>query len=145
MRLLFLPVVAFLAAGSVVAVAADDPIAARQALMKKNGGAAKTAFDMAGGKAPFDAAQAAAAMKTIQDDMVEFVTLFPEGSDKGDTTASPKIWEDMAGFKAAADKLVADAKVAEAAAAGGQEAFAATLNAVGGDCQACHQTYRIKK
>jgi cytochrome c556 len=144
MRLMFLPVVAFLVAGSVAAVAADDPIQARQALMKKNGGAAKIAFDMAGGKAPFDAATAAAAMKTIQDDMVEFVTLFPEGSDQGDTKASPSIWTDMAGFKAAADKLVADAKTAEAAAATGAEAFGAALGAVGGDCQGCHQTYRLK-
>jgi cytochrome c556 len=127
------------------AAAADDPIAARQALMKKNGGAAKTAFDMAEGKTPFDAGAAAGAMKTLQDDMATFVTLFPEGSDQGDTAASPKIWEDMAGFKAAADKLAADAKTAEAAAAQGQQAFAAALGPIGADCGGCHKVYRIKK
>jgi cytochrome c556 len=127
------------------AFAADDPIAARQELMKHNGGAAKIAVDMIKGAKPFDVAAAADAMKTLQDDMVTFVTLFPEGSDKGKTSASPKIWEDMDGFKAAAAKLAADAKTAGEAAAQGVDAFKVAFNAVGSDCGACHQAYRVKK
>lgn len=128
-----------------LAFAADDPIAARKDVMKHNGGAAKIAVDMIKGDKPFDAAAAAAAMQTLQDDMVTFVTLFPAGSDKGDTSASPKIWEDMDGFKAAAAKLAADAKTAGEAAAQGVDAFKVAFNAVGGDCGACHQAYRVKK
>lgn len=128
-----------------LAVAADDPIAARKDLMKHNGGAAKAAVGMIKGEKPFDAAEAAAAMKTITDDMATFVTLFPEGSDKGDTSAAPKIWEDMDGFKAAAAKLSADAKTAGDAAAGGLDAFKVAFNTVGNDCGACHQKYRLKK
>jgi cytochrome c556 len=135
---------AFSAAG--IVHAADDPIAARQALMKKNGAAAKAAVGFVKGDTPYDADKAAEAMKTIASDLTEFVTLFPEGSDKGgDTTASPEIWKDMDGFKALAAKTVADANAAATAAAGGVEAFKTAFMAVGGDCQSCHQKYRVKK
>lgn len=125
------------------AVGQDDPIAARQQLMKMNGGAAKAASDMIKGNTPFDATAAAAAMKTIQEDMVTFVTLFPEGSESGgETKASAKIWEDKAGFEAAAAKLGADAKAAEEAAANGLDAFKTAFGAVGADCGGCHEAYR---
>ncbi len=125
-----------------IAVGQDDPIAARQALMKANGGAMKAASDMVKGTTPYDAAAAAAAMKTVQDDMVKFAALFPEGSDQGDTKASPAIWSDNAGFMAAVDKIVADAKAAETAAAQGIEAFGPALQAVGANCSGCHKAYR---
>ena len=128
-----------------VAFAADDPIQARKELMKNNGEAAKVAFGMIQGKVPYDADKAAAAMKTLQDDMAVFPTLFPEGSDKGDTAAAPAIWENMEDFKAHAAKLVADAKVAEAAAPDGLDAFKAAAAAVGQDCGGCHELYRLKR
>lgn len=127
-----------------VAHAAGDPIQARRAIMKANAEAARTAFGMAQGKVPYDAAEAAAAMKTLQDDMAEFPTLFPDGSDKGNTHASPAIWQNMDDFKARAAKLAADAKVAEAAAPNGLDAFRATVGAIGQDCGACHELYRLK-
>ena len=146
MRLSIAFAVAALALSTVVpAHAADDPIAARQALMKKNGAAAKVAVDLMKGATPYDPAKAAAAMKDIADDMTVFVTLFPEGSDKGDTAASPAIWTDMAGFKALADKTIADATAAGTAAAGGLESFKTAFAAVGGDCQSCHEKDRLKK
>jgi cytochrome c556 len=134
---------ALIAAG--IAGAQEDPIKARKAVMEKNQDAAKIVFGMAQGKTPFDAAQAAAAMKTIQDDMAVFPTLFPEGSDQGDTAAQPAIWQNMDDFKAKAAKLAADAKTAEAAAAQGLDAFAASLGDVGRGCGACHELYRKKR
>jgi cytochrome c556 len=125
------------------AVGQDDPIAARQAIMKANNSATRDAFGMASGKTPYDAAAAAAHMSKIASDMETFVTLFPEGSDQGDTEASPAIWQNIDDFKALAAKLAADTKAAADAAPGGIEAFKAALNAVGGDCQACHQKYRM--
>jgi cytochrome c556 len=136
-----------LAFGAVLATGAalgqDDPIAARQALMKANGAASKVAFDMVRGTTPFDAAKAMEAMKTIAADMEEFPTLFPEGSDQGDTKASPAIWQNMDDFKALAAKLGADANAAAEAASGGLDAFKTAFGAVGQDCGACHQKYRM--
>jgi cytochrome c556 len=128
-----------------MALAADDPIQARKALMKNNGEAAKVAFGMVQGKIPYDATQAAAAMKALRDDMAVFPTLFPEGSDKGDTAASPAIWQNMDDFKAHAQKLADDAKLAEAAAPNGLDAFKAAVGAVGQDCGSCHELYRLQR
>jgi cytochrome c556 len=146
MRLkLALAVVALGAGLSGIAIAADDPIAARQDLMEKNQDAAKIIFGMAQGKVPYDAAQAGAAAQSIVDDMAEFVTLFPEGSDKGDTSASPAIWENMDDFKAMAANLATDAQAAVDAAPKGLDAFVATLAPIGQDCGGCHEKYRIKR
>jgi cytochrome c556 len=126
-----------------VAVGQDDPIGARQTLMKMNNASVRTAFGMATGKAPYDATQAAAAMNEIASDMEQFVTLFPEGSTSPNSEASPDIWTNMDDFKALAAKLATDAKASAAAAPGGADAFKATLAAVNGDCMACHQKYRV--
>ena len=121
----------------------DDPIVARQLLMKANGAASRVGFDMVKGTTPFDATAAAAAMKTLASDLEQFPTLFPAGSDQGDTKASPSIWENMDDFKALAAKLVTDAKAAADAAAAGPDAFKTAFGAVGGDCGACHKKYRM--
>lgn len=128
-----------------MAFAADDPIQARKALMKNNNEAAKVAFGMVQGKVPFDADKAAAAMKVLQDDMTAFPTLFPEGSDQGDTAAAPAIWENMEDFKARAATLVEHAKAAEIAAAEGLDAFKAAAGPVGQDCGGCHELYRLRR
>ena len=127
------------------AVADDDPIVARQQLMKANGAAAKLGFFMARGKVPFDAAAAADAMNQIATDMTTFPTLFPAGSDKGaKTTASPDIFANMDDFKALAAKLQTDAKAAAEAAPKGMDAFSVAFDAVDHDCGACHQKYRTE-
>lgn len=126
------------------AVAADDPIKARQELMKTVGKNTKLSSQLAKGKIPYDAGQAEKAMQTIAGVPDKYVTLFPAGTEKGgETEASPKIWEDMAGFKAAAEKM----KVAATAGAGakGQEAFAAAFGNLVKTCKGCHEGYRIKK
>ncbi len=127
------------------ALAADDPIQARRDVMRNNQEAAKTAFGMIQGQVPYDAAAAAAAMKALQDDMATFPTLFPEGSDQGNTQAAPAIWQNMEDFKARAAQLAADAKLAEAAAPNGLDAFSAAAGAVGQDCGGCHQLYRLRR
>jgi cytochrome c556 len=81
-------------------------------------------------------------MKIIAANMEQFPSLFPPGSETGDTKASAKIWEDMAGFEAAAAKLVTDAKAAEAVAADGLDAFKTAFGAVGANCGGCHEAYR---
>jgi len=128
-----------------IAVGQDDPIAARQGLMQQNGRMAGIASAMAKGEKPYDAALAAATMEILIYDLKEFTMLFPESSMEGGdppTRAKPEIWQDTAGFEAAAAKLIEAANTAATAAAEGQEAFAAALGAVGQGCGDCHESYR---
>ena len=83
--------------------------------------------------------------KAIQRWGALFPTFFPAGSDKGETKASPKIWEEMAGFKKDADALsAAGEKLAIAAKAGDASATAAAYKEIGEACGACHKEYRLK-
>lgn len=72
-----------------------------------------------------------------------FPSLFPPGTDKGDTKALPAVWSDRAGFeKAAADVRTAAAALARAADSNDSSAFAAAFQETGKACGACHRNYR---
>ena len=88
---------------------------------------------------------AKAAIMTLRAVSHSYGAFFPAGSDQGQTKASPKIWEDMAGFKAVHAKYLADVKAAVAAAPADVDALKAQFDTLGSDCGTCHQTYRIKK
>ena len=128
---------AFLTVGA--AVAGDDPVADRRQIMLMNSHLEDVALRVISGKYPME--KATAAMKTLQNNMTVFPTLFPMGSDKGYTEASPQIWENMDDFRSLAAKLVTDAKVAEGAAMKGVDAFALAFQAVQADCKGCHSKY----
>ena len=133
---------------SLVASAAfADPILDRQGLMKERGKLVGGLSKIAKGEADFDAAAVLTALQALQvnAEKVDVDALFPAGSDSGDTTASPKIWEDMAGFKTTNEKYVADIKAAVAAAPADVDALKAQIGTLGNDCGTCHQTYRVKK
>lgn len=137
-----------LAAMTFTTLAANaDPIADRQAIMKAIGKAVGSAAPIAKGEAPFDAAVANAALAAINENAMklDIATLFPAGSNVGETTASPKIWEDLAGFTTAMDTFKADAAAAVAANPQDLAAFQAQFGAVTKNCGSCHGTYRIKK
>lgn len=123
----------------------SDPIAERKALMKSVGAATGVATRMARGQAPFELAKAQEAFKVFQDAAAKMPTLYPETSKTGgDTSASPKIWEDMAGFRAAFAKFGADA--ADAAAKTTDEAtFKTAFGQVSQNCGSCHQSYRVSR
>jgi cytochrome c556 len=127
--------------------ASADPIADRKALMKERGGLVGQIAPMVKGEQPFDAAKVQEVFAALEANAAKFdvAALFPETSKEGDTAASPKIWEDMAGFKAAADKFAAD--VGEAAASKPQDvdALKAAFGKVVGNCGACHEAFRVKK
>jgi cytochrome c556 len=136
---------------SMLALAASaafaDPILDRQALMKERGKIVGGISKVAKGEEPFDAAAVLTQLQALQAnaEKIDVDALFPAGSDTGDTTASPKIWQDMAGFKAANDKYLADVKAAVAAAPADVDALKAQVGAIGSDCGTCHQGYRVKK
>ena len=125
-RMVSVGVVTFAAAAGIAGSASRRTIsiAKRQDLMKNNGAQAKIAFDMAQGATPFDAAAAKAAMLKLAANDAEIPADFPAGSDKGGD-ALPAIWTNFDDFKARAAKLTTAAKVAEAAADQGLDAFKA--------------------
>ncbi|MEJ8571365.1 c-type cytochrome [Microbaculum marinum] len=144
-RLLFVgTTVAVLATGA-VAWAAMDPIAKRQMVMKNNGAAVGTLAKMAKGEMPFDAGAANLAVRVLYNGSAGFTSLFPEGTQTGgDTEASPKIWEDMAGFQAKDDALAEAAAGIIANPISDLDGVKAALGTIGQTCQGCHETYRQK-
>ncbi|MGH6763056.1 MAG: c-type cytochrome [Phyllobacterium sp.] len=142
-----LAILAFAAFATAPLTASADAIADRQALMKDTGAAVKTIAPIAQGKADFDAAVVLAALTKINENAqkLDFATHYPAGSDKGDTEASPKIWEDPAGFEAALAKYKKDAAAAVAANPQDIDSFKAQFGVVAANCGACHETFRIKK
>ncbi len=126
-------------------IAQQDPIAARQALMKENGKHAKLGAAMAKGEAPFDLAQAKEIFVTFEQSAGKMPDLFPDNSMTGhDTTASPKVWKDMAEFKAKFVKFGADAKAAQASVTD-IASFKTAFASMGKECGGCHKEYRVKK
>ena len=130
-------------------LAADDPIAARKALMQSNGAAVAVAAGMMKQQLEYNPAVAKAAIATLNATAHAFGAFFPEGSDMGaNTTASPKIWEDMGGFEAAVAKFETD--TAAAMQASGKDgpadlaAFQAAVGPVLGNCKSCHEAYRVQ-
>ena len=138
-------VAGLLALGGSFAIAQQDPIATRKALMKKNGDEAKIGTQFMKGEAPFDLAKAKAIFATYQDAAAKAPTLFPDNSKTGgDTAALPAIWEKKDDFNAKLKKLGEDAK--EAATKVTDEAsFKAVFPVVQKNCGGCHETYRLKK
>ena len=131
-----------------VAMAANDPIATRKALMDANGAAAGVSAAMLKGDLDYNPAVAKSAIMTLRAVSHSYGTFFPEGSDKGDTKASPKIWSDHAGFEAELAKFQADADAAAKAAGkdgpADLDAFKAAVTPVFSHCKTCHQDYRLK-
>lgn len=138
------------AASAVAAFAADDPVAVRKAIMQSVGGAAGASGAMMKGELDYSPVVAKAAITTVNAAAHSFADFFPEGSDMdANTTASPKIWEDMAGFEAELGKLqTAAAAAMQASGKDGPadlDAFKAAMGPVLGTCKSCHETYRVQK
>ncbi|MGO4403907.1 cytochrome c [Bosea sp. RAF48] len=137
-------VLAGLGLGITAVLAQSNPIAERQQAMKALGAATREGAAMAKGEAPFDATKAQAVFKTYADTAKKVPALFPDSSKTGgETTASPKIWEDQAGFKAAFVKFESDA--AAGANVASLDGFRTAFGAATKNCGACHEAYRIKK
>lgn len=137
-------VVACIGLGLTAVVAQSDPIAERRNTMKAVGAATRDGAAMAKGEAAFDTGKAKAIAKVYSDAAKKVPGLYPDTSKTGgDTTASPKIWEDHAGFQAAFAKFDTAANAVGAAA--DLNGFRAAFGDATKNCGACHEVYRVKR
>jgi len=135
------------AALSIVAVSAyatEDPIFTRQELMKANGAAAGAGAAMLKGEVPFHPAVARSSLMTMNAVSYSYGDYFPPESNSGDTKASPKIWEDAAGFAAALQKFQQDTDAALKADPQDLEAFKTAFGQAASNCNSCHETFRLE-
>jgi cytochrome c556 len=126
-------------------LAQQNPILARQEIMKKSNDNLKMITAMSKGEAPFDAAKASATYAEMEDSYKKAQGLFPDNSKTGEKTrASPKIWEDRADFDtklAAFIKVAGEAKAKATSEAAFKEIHPAVIKA----CDNCHEGYRLRR
>jgi cytochrome c556 len=140
-------VVGTLLLGVGAVVAQMDQVKQTQTVMKGNGKNAGALAAMVKGEKPYDQATVDAAIAQFEDTVKKFPTLFPEGTKglkpEGDYYASPKVWEDKAGFDehiASFAKAVTDAK----GKIKDLDTLKVALPVIGKQCGGCHETYRVK-
>lgn len=138
-------ILAISAAAFVASAAFADPITERKALMKERGALVGQIAPIAKGEQPFDAAKVAEVFAALEANANKYHVeeLITPDSMTGDTKASPKIWEDLAGFTAAVEKYRAD--VASAVAANPQDidALRTEFGKITSNCGSCHQAWRL--
>lgn len=128
--------------------AADDPIVVRQSLMQAAAASAATSAGMMKGEIEYNPTVAKAAIATLYGVSQAYGDYFPEGTQEGDSDASPHIWEDMEGFQQAiADFQTDTAAAVQAAGEDGPAdlaAFQQAIQPVLSNCKDCHEDFRIQ-
>jgi cytochrome c556 len=133
-----------LISGSVLA-AGEGTHEAREGMMKNIARATATLGRIAKGDTPYDAASVKTALTTIAETAKLFPDQFKPGTEKSeDKLANPQIFENMADFKARAEKLSSEAEAALATLPADPAAVGATVKTLGAECGGCHQSYRSK-
>ncbi|MBD8893564.1 c-type cytochrome [Roseibium litorale] len=139
----------FVVVGATSVIAAGDPLETRKTIMDSVAAAAGLGGGMMKGEIAYSPAAGKAAIATMAAASHSFGSFFPAGSDAGDTTASPAIWSDAAGFEAALAKFAATADAAvQASGKDGPadvDAFKAAFGPIMGNCKSCHEAFRVKK
>ncbi|MDI9335662.1 MAG: cytochrome c [Gammaproteobacteria bacterium] len=121
----------------------EDAIKYRKSVFSVMGNHFGRLAGMAQGKIPFDAKIA-----KEDADLIAFIAKyslrgFISGSDKGETKASPKIWEETSKFEQYGDKLLSEV-VKLPQSAGKIDDLKAVVASVGGSCKSCHDDFRLK-
>jgi cytochrome c556 len=127
--------------GASLAVVAADAFQDRHMAMEEINDAMKALGAIAKKEAPFDAVVVKASATTIAENLKKAQSLFPAGSEGGESLAKPEIWTDAAGF----EKTMKDAHAAAVAlqSVSDEAAFRPALGALGGSCKACHDKFRL--
>ena len=137
------------AAVAMPALAAEDPIAVRQALMSSNGASGAVAGAMLKDELAYNPMVAKSVIASLHATAMAVGDFFPEGSlDPTRSEALAKIWEDSAGFDAAVAKFQEAAAAANTASGkagpADKAAFGAAMTPIFDACKGCHETYRAE-
>ena len=142
-------VVGTLLLGVGAVVAQQDLVTQAQNTMKANGrNLGGVLSPMFKGEKPYDQAAVDTALTQLDDTAKKLPALFPvsvkDAKWEGDFSPSPKIWEDKAGFDA---KVASFAKAVSEAKAKikDMDSLKANFPAIGKECGACHEAFRVKK
>jgi cytochrome c556 len=120
----------------------DPTVKARMDLMGTIGMNTGVLGNMASGKAPFDAAAAAAAREALIAASADIEAKFATQADDPVSEGTPQIWTNFADFTAKGQALGAAATAMDVASL---ETVQAGMGAIGGTCRDCHTTYRAKR
>ena len=129
-------------------VAQQDVVKSTQDQMKGDGQELCGALAaMVKGEKPYDQAAVDAALNTLEDTAKKLPDLFPASIKavkfEGDYSASPKIWEDKAGFKAKIAGLCQGRRRRQGQDQGSRLAQGQFPRDRQG-CGGCHETFRVK-
>lgn len=125
------------------AMAAANPIEARQACMKANAQMMKVMVPVLKGEQAFDKAAIDDVMTKVSDACAGWDSWWGEDTKPGGavkTEAKAEIWSDKAGFDAAGASYVKAFTAVKAAT--DDASFKAAFPALGGSCKGCHEKYR---
>lgn len=141
-------IVGTLLLGAGAVVASQDAVKEAQTVMKTNGRSLGGVLSaMAKGDKPYDQAAVDAALTQLGDTAKKLPTMFPASSKgvklEGDYSASPKVWDDKAGFDAAIASFAAAVTEAKAKIKD-LDSLKATVPGIGKACGGCHETFRVK-
>ena len=125
---------------------AAGPVKHRMEIMKSMGAATKTIQAMLTGKRAYDKAVVARLANEIAGHVPKLPQLFPKGSNKHPSEATPAIWTDWSGFNASLKTLQTEArKLAEIAPSGSRAEVVGQFRQVGQSCSGCHRDFRKRK
>jgi cytochrome c556 len=136
---------AILSVAVTAVLAQSDPIKTRKDLMSANDKNYKAIRAVVRGQAPYDQAKVNAAFAQWGETAQKFGSLFPDNSKTGgDTSASPKIWQNRADFDA---KLAAFGKAVNdnRDKVKSVNDLKTALAAVDKTCGDCHEVYRVRR
>jgi cytochrome c556 len=123
----------------------EDAIKFRQSAMKLIGYNFGSIGNMVNDKKPYNKEEAIRNAANIEALVAMPWEFFIPGTDKGETKAKPDIWKDADKFKAAHEKLQAEApKLAQVAKTGDQAALKTQFGATAQACKNCHDNFREK-
>ena len=125
-------------------VGATGIVKERMDIMKSLKDDMKTISDMFRGRIPYSTAVVRENANRMKNHALDYERLFPPGSDKHPSEASPRIWSEQTRFgKQWID--MADAARTLAAVAQDQWKARDAFGSLGKTCSACHDDYRIEK